>query len=1788
MDNNVPINAPPSVSKSQETAPASNSHPINGYRKHFKLLLLLLVIIIILPASVFVLNQLKTIHKPHNQAQKFQLSESSPADQDSTFSTSGQPTFVFSKNIGIAESDLGKYFHISPNIPGSWHLEKNGQVVYFSSDKTQSGGFPNTFSYNTVYTVTIDKGFHSSDNQELSNDINVAFRTKQNPSFNLQADYKLIATTPNKSLAITFNTSSGAATNNAGIFVGSPLKVTIQPANENQLLQYFSYKDGKYPLYQFVSNSNANEKPLQLTLQSGKPNNAYQVQLGNDAFPNPGLYFVTLSNGQGSEDLFVVASNHINQVFNDANNTYVWTSEQSTGKSISGVTAEFYRAKNAPVLLDKVVTGSDGTAKNTQSANAVDFVITHNGNDMAVTFTKSYGYNGYANSGGDKYQVFSYSERPVYRPGDLVHYKAVIRKKENGNYVVPTGTYYAQVLFDYGTPDPNSSYKALDVDQNGTVTFDAQLPQMTTGAYPQITLSLKNSGGTYNQIDSLPLVIQSYRKPDMDITATALEKEYVSSDSAHFTVYAKTNYGQPLSNVDFSYRVLVSDFQEVKDRTTEDIGGTVSGYYGQGNELVSGKGKFDEKGVAQITFSTSLPSKYELSQIATLEITPNIGASPSIGKIAKLIHRGEFALFVDNLTGDIDNGVSGTVSVLNHNTPRQTVSSKPVTLSLYKVVDYNTKQLVLIQSVTSNADGTAIFSFQKVGIGSYEVVAQANDNRSNTVTARQQVYVGQKQQYASNQPQYKIDLKTQKSSYRVNDTANVAVSANFSMNDAIVIITNDGGNSSNIVSLAKNYVGNTSWMLPIQIKDSYGQEVGVDVFTVNNGTVVGGHTNITIDKGQQQINTTITFDKQVYKPGDMVSATITTKNQQGNPVSADNSLSVIDASILQIGQLNGKLFDSFYGYTPYSAVSHYDSTTGIKRNVGGGGGGCFLAGTKILMSNGGTKNIEDVQVGDKILTRASDTSPQLVTDTVTNTYRHAVTDYLTINNSLNVTWIHRIFINNAWHEAKDARIGDTLLDENGNSVKITSITPHLGQFVVYNLTTSRYHTFFANGFYVHNDKGIGPRENFVDTAYWNPHIQTGANGQATVSFKLPDNLTTFTAQTFSNTKDSQFGQATANFVSQKDFNIIPAISNFYYQGDKPIVSALIQNSSQQDVATNVTLTVKELGITKSQIININKGDFGTATFPIDIAMQIGNLSFLIEAKDTNGNTLDSLLVKKPILPKGNILSSWFSFQSSKDISFTATYPTLDFNSVSLSVVPNLVSGLFHSNPYFNYVPSIAAGQDLYAYSYILAKTRDGEISPTSYSYAKLKNDFRDVVASLMQNRAGDHWNLPPYGSIESFAAMNLWIAQGLDQSQKVHMLDEINNIPSIVTSTEQYVKSNPQRQSNFRINLPPLQPPSSQLPQPPAINNFYSPDEQVARQWILNQNIIDTSYQNTPESLAIRVLNGDQSALGQLRSTSLMTANDRYIWDGNTQYSPVLPVLAMVEKGSQSDADKAIKGLSFAISDPSSSPLALLAGEMYAERNNLYVDEPSIKVSVNGQVVYTGKQNQQNSVYTQSFLSKNDKDGKITLHIETGGDVPVYSTIVQTDYNNQTNTVGSSNGVSLFDHIKQLLGLDITQTSGQAKSIDINLTRIYKDVQTGQDIPEIKQREAGIVALTGNNQFTKYLSSNQNQNNAKYSFILEDAISPSFIYLNQTNDYSNSPQYQSVLNKIFPGNNVYYGSTIPPSDYSDEAVFFNRTLSQSNLVLPYVVYNVSGGTYYQPKTGIIFPILGLVASENEK
>lgn len=136
------------------------------------------------------------------------------------------------------------------------------------------------------------------------------------------------------------------------------------------------------------------------------------------------------------------------------------------------------------------------------------------------------------------------------------------------------------------------------------------------------------------------------------------------------------------------------------------------------------------------------------------------------------------------------------------------------------------------------------------------------------------------------------------------------------------------------------------------------------------------------------------------------------------------------------------------------------------------GGGCFLGDTPILTENG-YKNIERFRIGDKILTRRSENSPNLVEGIVSHVYQFSVRKHLIINGKIKVTGEHRFFINGQWAPAGGLRIGDSLLDKNNRSVKVVSLEEKEGSFVVYNLTVKKYASFFAEDIYVHNMQAEG-------------------------------------------------------------------------------------------------------------------------------------------------------------------------------------------------------------------------------------------------------------------------------------------------------------------------------------------------------------------------------------------------------------------------------------------------------------------------------------------------------------------------------------------------------------------------------------------------------------------------------------------------------------------------------------------------------------------------------------------
>lgn len=160
---------------------------------------------------------------------------------------------------------------------------------------------------------------------------------------------------------------------------------------------------------------------------------------------------------------------------------------------------------------------------------------------------------------------------------------------------------------------------------------------------------------------------------------------------------------------------------------------------------------------------------------------------------------------------------------------------------------------------------------------------------------------------------------------------------------------------------------------------------------------------------------------------------------------------------------------------------------------GGEPGGCLLSGTQIEMHDGTSKNIEDIVIGDAVMSRSiatapdsdnkeqllewSHVDPKIGTDLaqVTDKMAYWKTEIYNINSGLlrsSATHVHFIKRGDSYRfiEAKSILVGDFLIDKANNLVEITSVVKTHGNYQVWKLDVESLDTYIANGIVTHNDK----------------------------------------------------------------------------------------------------------------------------------------------------------------------------------------------------------------------------------------------------------------------------------------------------------------------------------------------------------------------------------------------------------------------------------------------------------------------------------------------------------------------------------------------------------------------------------------------------------------------------------------------------------------------------------------------------------------------------------------------
>ena len=888
-----------------------------------------------------------------------------------------------------------------------------------------------------------------------------------------------------------------------------------------------------------------------------------------------------------------------------------------------------YNLEGAPNQINLLSTNEQGVARAAVN-DAYDIALVSKGDDFTILPIRLQSLN-YRSSGiyssfsrrQSSTQSFLFTDRFLYRPGDVINFKAILRDNDDVQYSLKSGV----VTIKVGSYDSPFFEKTINISQIGTVDESVKVPDdLDVGYY---TLSVYQ-GDDY--LTGTTIEVANYRKPDSIISVKSERMQYLPGDTVRVRVSGEYFLGQPIKNGKVRYKIyqqlayLKGEFSDISytDRLT---------YFGEGGDAVAeGELNLDEQGEAWLELPAKNSTGFRQFWLVNFEYLDGSSNATNDG-IRTLIEPGDFVIehsMDEAITSE--QGMKSSLPIQLQRTKDGAKISK-VSLSgkLYRSVNGNYILEKDGLGAITDESGKTTFTFTPEQSSAYKFEIEAKDESGNTIRDEETFFAQSSGYYAK----LKLDfysISADKETYSVGDTAKFSIKTNPEIKNVFISLGRE---------FSRQY-----WVLPVSDGKAFLETQIIEPYKPNFYLMVGSFEgnrwrskvqNFSVNSEDKHVSVRISTDQVKYGPQEDARITIEAVDGNGKPVQTDLALWVFDKSLLELHGVYFKgIFEKFWKKQFFS-ISTNHSYSGITSDGAENGGGCFSGDTKVTLADGSDKPISEIIVGEEIQTLNNVEDRQLVSAKVANVHRVSVNGYLIINAVLHVTPEHRLYVNNSWKTAGEIKIGDQLLNSQGQMIGVRSIEWIRRPITVYNLEIEKYHTYLAGNFYVHNDKGDS-RSVFKDTAYWNPHVTTNQEGKAELTIPLPDNLTTWVVAAVSANIQTQVGEGTAEFIVAKDVVVKPILPRFFRQGDIVQLSALLHNFTDYSKSFNISASFTHGELEKPlQTTSLSENSLTELFFPMTITKESGMATFVVKAIDQNDKTTtDQVTEMLPIYRYGNL------------------------------------------------------------------------------------------------------------------------------------------------------------------------------------------------------------------------------------------------------------------------------------------------------------------------------------------------------------------------------------------------------------------------------------------------------------------------------------------------------------------------------------------------------------------------
>jgi len=950
-------------------------------------------------------------------------------------------TVSFNFGAPLAKGDIDDLITISPDVDFNTQVSEDNLTLILYGN----------FTPDTTYIVGLSADLKDEWGQALGSPFSLEVHTPPLPPGIMLKNYASNVTFVRPDEPVLY--ASATNIQNTDVIVAP-----LIPAD------FFSLQDS-YENQQAYVPANAVTLPQALNLTTGNPQDVkLNLTEQNNQLPT-GLYYVSVNTPQvqnQAKPVYFAASSQVNLTFKlGATEAFVWAVDLPSQTPIS----------NAPIVIydhvgNQLASGTtdaegiwQGEVGDRDPFSQVYAMLGQPGDEnFALAINNwSMGFNAYDFGYSQVVkrlhtEIYMYTDRPIYRPGQTIYFRGVVREAFNGRYQLPTINTIPITLFD-ANGTQLSSFN-LQLSPYGTFNGQFELP---AGAVP----------GYYtfqNQVLEFYLSIQvaEYRKPEIDLNVDFAKEDIKLGESTKATINARYFFDAPAGNVNVKWAIYaqpstfylpnfetgVLDYSWLDVFRRSNLG--VSTFFGL--PIKEGTGHTSPNG----TLSIDLPAipESDSTQVVTLEVTIEDESGLPVSSRATLrVHPADFyvglhpdqwfgsaksAIGFDVYTADWAGNASGDKTLVAEfkqvRWEKETDSNGyPTYTPIYTPVSSS--------NLATGADGRARLSFTPPSAGTYMLEVSGEGARTQTL-----IWVGGPESAAwADLPNQRMQLTADKDSYKAGDTAKVFIPNPFATN-ALALVTVERGIVSKADVITVSGSGD-EYSLLLAEEDAPNVYVSVTILGQGND-FRNGLVNISVAPDAQALNVQIASNPPEAGPRDSVTFDVIVTDNQGQPVEGEFSLAVIDKAVLALADSNAEdIFPAFYKNQPLGIE------TGVSLAVYGGRDMAQPGG----MGGGG-----------------------------------------------------------------------------GGEV------PFL-------------------------------REDFPDTAYWNPSLITNSEGRGQVTMTLPDSLTTWNVDVRGVTTDTKVGQAETEIVSTKPLLIRPITPRFLVSGDHVLMAAIVNNNTANTVQAAINL-----------------------------------------------------------------------------------------------------------------------------------------------------------------------------------------------------------------------------------------------------------------------------------------------------------------------------------------------------------------------------------------------------------------------------------------------------------------------------------------------------------------------------------------------------------------------------------------------------------------------------------------